>query len=1041
MLNALVNFSLRFRSIVVILACMLVGYGLVVAYSAKLDVFPEFVPPQVAVQTEAPGLTPDQVETLVTRPVESAINGLGNLTALRSESIQGLSIVTAVFEDGTDIFRARQNLSERLLEAAGELPQGVKAPRMEPMTSSTMDLLKIGLTSDKKSGMELRTFADWVLKPRLLSVPGVAKCSTFGGQVRQLQIQVIPAKLVEYNISVNDIINAARAAVGVRGAGFIDTGNQRINLQSVSPALTPAQLGELLVDTPGGQSVRLKNVAHIVEDGMPPVGDSIIDGEPGVLLTMSSQYGANTMEVTIALEKALADMQPLFDAEEIELHGGLHRPATFISASLHNIAHSLVIGGILVAVVLFIFLFNIRTAIISLTAIPLSLLTAVIVMDKLGFTLNTITLGGLAIAIGEVVDDAIIDIENIYRRLRENQLSPNPRPLFNVVLDASLEVRSAVVYATFVVILVFVPVLTMSGLQGKFFAPLGWAYIIAILASLGVALTVTPALAMLFFKKGVQKAHDPWIQHALKVAYQRILAPITRHSAALITIVAAICVLVIGTLFFFGEELLPPFKEGHFVVGITTAPGMSLTEMRRLGINMSEAFKKIPHIRTVEMQIGRSELGEDTWGPDRGEFHINLDDNINAAEQDKVEAALHDLLDQNVNGAPNPHAFPGVTAEITTFLGDRIGESISGEHADVVINIFGEDLDKLDAVASDVADALAKVKGATEVSVKAPPGGSRLVIQLRPDRLLQFGYKPADVLDAVQIAYEGQVVGQSYEGDSVSDVSVILDPASRSYPEQVKNLLVDNGNGTRHPLYSLANIYEDVGRSTIRHDGARRLQTVTCNLSGVDPATFESTARAALGKLDIPEGMYLDFGGEAESARAARNQLILYSSIAAVGILMLLAIVFGNVRNLLLLLVNLPFALVGGILAVILTSHDITSPVLSIGAMVGFVTIFGITTRNSIMLLSHFEHLVKFEGMTWNLDAALRGASERLVPILMTALVTALGLLPLALGSGEAGREIEGPMAIVILGGLFTSTLLNLLVMPALALKFARFTK
>jgi Cu/Ag efflux pump CusA len=382
-----------------------------------------------------------------------------------------------------------------------------------------------------------------------------------------------------------------------------------------------------------------------------------------------------------------------------------------------------------------------------------------------------------------------------------------------------------------------------------------------------------------------------------------------------------------------------------------------------------------------------------------------------------------------------------VTAEITTFLGDRIGESITGEHADVVINIFGEDLDKLDDVAKDVADTLGKVKGATEVSVKAPPGGPRLVVQLRPERLLQFGYKPADVLDAVQVAYEGEVVGQSYEGNAVSDVAVILDPASRSYPEQVQHLLVDNGNGTRLPLSSLANIYEDVGRSTIRHDGARRLQTVTCNLDNVDPATFETAARAALSKVDIPEGMYLDFGGEAATERAARNQLLLYSAIAAVGILMLLAVVFGNVRNLILLLVNLPFAVVGGILAVIITSHDITSPVLSIGAMVGFVTLFGITTRNSIMLLSHFEHLVKYEGMQWNLEAALRGASERLVPILMTALVTALGLLPLALGSGEAGREIEGPMAIVILGGLFTSTVLNLLVMPALALRFARFTK
>lgn len=612
MLQALVEFSLRFRGVVIVLACVLIGYGIYVAQRAKLDVFPDFVPPQVVVQTEAPGLTPEQVELLVTRPIEQAVNGLGALDALRSESIQGLSVVTATFTDGTDIFQARQALGERLLEAAGELPAGVKAPRMEPLTSSTMDLLKIGITSDKRSAMELRSFADWVLKPQLLSVHGVAKCSTYGGEVRQLQIQVDPGRLQAKGVSVQDVIAAARQAMGVRGAGFIESENQRILVQAETPAVTAELLGKVVVDNQGGGSIRIRDVAKVTEDAEMKVGDALIQGEPGVLLTMSSQYGANTMEVTRALEEKLDGLAKLFEAEEIDYHPGLHRPASFISASLEHVRAALMLGGVLVAVVLFLFLMNIRTAAISLTAIPLSLLAAVIIMDRFGFTLNTITLGGLAIAIGEVVDDAIIDVENIYRRLRENQRAEKPRSRFRVVLNASLEVRSAVVYATFVVTLVFVPVLTMTGLQGKFFAPLGWSYIIAILASLVVALTLTPALALIFFHKGVQKAHDPWLQRVLKSGYQRFLSGVMRYGAVMVAIVAVMCIVVLGSLPFFGEEFLPEFREGHFVVGAGMAPGTSLAEMRRVGERLSTLFLAIPHVKTIEQQIGRSELGEDT---------------------------------------------------------------------------------------------------------------------------------------------------------------------------------------------------------------------------------------------------------------------------------------------------------------------------------------------------------------------------------------------------------------------------------------------
>ena len=479
MLNAIVSFSLRHRGIVVALACVLLGYGIHTARHAKFDVFPDFVPPQVTVQAEAPGMTPEQVEALVTRPIETAVNGLGYLESLRSESIQGLAVITVVFKEGTDILPARQLLAEKLGAVASQLPAGVSAPTMSPLVSSTMDLLKIGLVSEKMSPMELRTFADWTLKPRLLSVPGVTRCITFGGEVRQLQIQVKPERLVAHDLGLQDVISAARLATGVRGAGFVETKNQRVLIQTEGQALTAEVLGQVIVTHKDGVPVRLRDVANVSEGPEPKFGDALVMGKPGVLLALASQFGANTLEATHELEEALEELEPIFKREGIEVFPRLHRPATFIEVSLHSIQHALVLGGVLVAVVLFLFLGHFRAAFISVTAIPLSLLAAIVVLDKFGVSLNTITLGGLAIAIGEVVDDAIIDVENIFRRLRENQLAAAPRPLFNVILDASLEVRTAVVFATFVVALVFVPVLTLTGLQGKFFAPLALAYIIA----------------------------------------------------------------------------------------------------------------------------------------------------------------------------------------------------------------------------------------------------------------------------------------------------------------------------------------------------------------------------------------------------------------------------------------------------------------------------------------------------------------------------------------------------------------------------------
>ncbi len=1024
MLQALVKFSLRFRGIVLSLALVTLVYGIYVAAHAKLDVFPNFVPPQVTIQTEAPGLSPEQVETLVTRNVETAINGLGSLESLRSESIQGLSVVTVVFKDGTEILPARQVVAEKLAELSGTLPAGVKAPKMSPLVSATMDLLKIGLVSERLTPMELRGFADWTLKPRLLSVPGVAKCSVFGGQVRQWQIQVQPERLRAHDLALTDVLNAARVATGVRGAGFVENAVQRVVLQTEGQSLSVTQLANVVITTSSnGIPVRLKEVATVREGPEPKFGDAQIMGGPGVLLTMSSQYGANTMEVTGALEAALAELKPVFEREGIKVYPRLHRPATFIETSLANITHSLVLGAVLVVIVLLLFLGHFRAAVISLTAIPLSLLAAIIVMDRLGISLNTITLGGLAIAIGEVVDDAIIDVENILRRLRENVALPSPRPVVRVILDASLEVRSSVVYATFIVVLVLTPVLTLTGLQGSFFAPLALSYIFAILASLLVALTVTPAMTYFLFRDGAGDERPPRLQTWLREKYESVLWGVSRRPAWVIGAVVVGCVLALSRIPFLGGEFLPEFREGHFVVQISMAPGTSLPEMLRMGQRLSVELLRNPHIDTVEQQAGRAEQGEDPWGPERCELHVELK-KLPADEEEKVADEIRAAL-KNV---------PGIQFEVMTFLGDRIGESITGETAPVVINIYGDDLDALDATARKVSKALSEVPGAAEVQSKSLSGAPQLSIRLDSERMTELGFRPVEVLEAIQTASQGNVVGQIYEGNRVADVAVTMDTGA------IDDLWLRNAGGLGVPLKQLADIQRAGGRFSILHDGARRRQTVTCHPTGVDTVSFvENAKRAIAGKVNLPRGVYLEYSGAAEAGRAAARQLFLHSAIAAVGILVLLYVVMGNWRNLLLVLVNLPFALVGGVLAVYFTSLS-GGDGLTMGSLVGFVTLFGITTRNGIMLLSHYEHLVRDEGQEWNTSTAMRGSTERLIPILMTALVTALGLLPLALGSGEAGREIEGPMAIVILGGLATSTALNLLVLPTLALRYGKFS-
>jgi CzcA family heavy metal efflux pump len=1029
---ALIRFAIRFRGMVVALTLVLLGYGVLSVLRAKYDVFPEFAPPQVGIQTEAPGLTPEQVEILITQPIENAINGVPGVETLRSSSIQGLSVITVIFDPASDIYRDRQVVAERLAIAAQQLPAGTQPPAMTPLTSSTSTVLVVGLTSDQRSLMDLRTIADWTLRPHLLAVPGITKVSVFGGETRSIQVQVHPDELIRYNLSLTDVLAAAKKATGIRGAGFMDTANQRILFQSEGQSLKTDDIARTVLTSEGALSLRLGNVADVVDAPEPAIGGATIMGRPGVILVVSAQYGANTLEVTRLVEDALAELRPGLASDGVVLHADLFRPADFIETATTNVRDSLVLGGILVVVVLFLFLFDLRTAAISCTAIPLSLLTAIIVLTGFGVTLNTMTLGGLAIAVGEVVDDAVIDVENIVRRLRQNRHDPNPRSTARVVLDASLEVRGAVVYASFAVILVFLPVLTLPGIAGRLFAPLGIAYALAIVASLLVALTVTPALCMVLFAGRARNGdgtvlhdRDPPVVRWIRGRYESLLRGIVAHPKTAMAGAAVFTLAGGAALPFFGASFLPDLKEGHFTLHMSAVPGTSITESQRLGALVTQALTELAVVRSVAQRIGRAEKSEDTWGTHYSEFEVDLKAGLSGDETEEAQAELRKAV----------IPFPGVNFALKPFLTERIEEILSGYTASVVVNIFGNDLDLLDRVSRQVARVVGSVRGATEVQLQSPPGMPQLSIRLRKKDLERWGFDAVDVLDLVRASYQGDVVGQSYDGNRVFNVIVVLDPQSRNNIAKVGSLPLRTPGGTYIFLRQIADIYQSAGRYQVAHLGAQRLQTVTANVSGRDVASFVHDARAAVAaRVGVPSGVYVEFAGSAEAQAQSQRDLLIHSGIVALAIVLLLSIVTRNWRNLLLVLVNMPFALVGGVLAVFATGGMLT-----LGAMVGFVTLFGITLRNSIMMISHYEHLVAAEGLPWGVQAAIQGAGDRLTPILMTSLVTALGLLPLAVGMDDPGREIEGPMALVILGGLMTSMALNLLVLPVLALGFGRF--
>jgi CzcA family heavy metal efflux pump len=1022
MMRALVTLCVRHFGAVTALTVVALVLGCWGALSSPLDVFPEFVPSQVDIQTEAPGFAPQQVEELVTKQVENAVNGAAGLATLRSESIPGLSVVTITFTDVVDVHVARQGISERLSELGSSLPAGVGTPKLSPLVSSTMDLLKIGLVSDRVDAYELRDTADWIIKPRLLAVPGVAHVIVFGGNVRQIQILPDVQKLASFNLTLTDVSDAARAALPLRGAGFIDVPAQRILLRSPTPAPDTDAIGKAVVALRNGTPILLRDIATVTIAPGLRSGDSLIMGKPGVLLSLASQYGANTLTASLAVEKALADLAPALKAKGITLYSRLHRPANFIERALGDMKESLVIAAVLILAVLYLFLRDFRAALIAFTAIPLSLLAAVAVLDRMGLTLNTMTLGGFAVALGVLVDDAIIGIENILRRLRENKLLPAPKPRLTVVREASLEVRGPVIYATAVVVAVFLPELFTSSVQGHFVGPLALAFIFAVAASLLVAMTSTPALCALFLRQHDARPEAAWLRR-LKTwqagAVHRVGAHFRIVAAVLLVMVAA----SLAALPFLGGTFMPDFREGHFVMQVSSSiTGTSLDEMLAVGKRISAEVLALPYVATIEQQVGRAELGEDTWGPHRSEFHVELKADA-TVDQSVAQEKLRSILE----------GYPGIQSEVVTFLGDRISESLSGETAQVAVKIFGDDLDALDATGDKIVAALGKVPGIVDLQFKRQNGTPTIAIELAADALAAAGLKAQDVLDAVQSAYAGTVVGQTYRGTRTVDVVVLLPDNLRHQPSRLPQLMIGSPLGPV-PLSQVAHIVGTEDRYSIEHDGGQRRISVTFNVGKGSLQNVVQQAQQAIARtVKLPVGVFVEFTGAAEAEAQTRTELYLYSGLSLALIVMILFVSFRWRANSWLVLANLPFSLIGSVLAIAATGIGI-----SLGTVVGLVTVFGVSARNAILQLAHYEHLVEVEGVPWSLEMVIRGANERLVPILMTAAVTALGLAPLAIGMNRPGQEIEGPMAVTVLGGLLSSTLLNLFVLPALARRYIR---
>lgn len=1034
MTDRLIQFALRNRALVLVAAVLMLVLGTHTALRMQVDVFPDLTAPTVAVITEAHGMAPLEVESQVTLPLESAVNGAPGVRRVRSSTSVGVSVIWAEFDWGTDPYRARQIIGEKIQAVVATLPPEVEPPMLMPETSIMGEVMFLALTSDRQSPTEMHTWADTVLRRRVLAVPGIAKVTPTGGGEKQFQVVLSPTRMSAHAVSMNEVVEALRDSNENISAGFINERGSEYLVTGVGRFRSLADIDETVVSLRDGVPVRIADLGDVRVGESPRRGEACANGQPAVLLGLSKQPGVNTLTLTRELDKALDDLEKKMP-EGMKLNRHIFRQATFIEVAIHNVKKALIEGIVLVVVIVALFLANLRASFITVLAIPLSLVAAVLALRALGQTVNTMTLGGMAIAIGALVDDAVIDVENVFRRLRENRLLPEAqrKPSLAVVLAASVEIRRSIVFATLIIALVFTPIFFLSGVEGRLLKPLGEAYLVALLASLVVAVTVTPALCSLLLpnSKAVQRGAEPRLVHWLKEHYGRLLGPALNHPWRVAIPALGLFLLAIGSTPFMGRSFLPEFNEGSLTLTTTTLPGTALPESQKLANLVDEALLRHPEVVNVGRRTGRAELDEHSLGVEASEIEVSLQ--MKDRSKEEFLAALREDL----------AGIPGLTVNIGQPISHRIDHMLSGTRSSIAVKLFGPDLYKLRTLGEQVRQAMSTVPGVVDLSLEPQVDVPTLRVQFDRQALARHGLHVREVDSALQAAIQGLHVSTILEGQNAFSLVVRLadPPLPASGPitppwstETLGDLLIDTPSGAKVPLAALAQIIKDTGPNTISREQVERKIVASANVAGRDVTSVVRDIQQWVNPLvEAQSGCRVDYGGQFESAAEASRILLLLGIAVVIGIGFLLHLAFGSRRDAALVMLNLPLALIGGVAGVF-----VGGGVLSVASLIGFITVFGIATRNGIMLVSHIRHLQEEEGIADLREAIYRGAMERLAPILMTALAAGLALIPLALSGGTPGNEIQTPMAIVILFGLLTSMLLNMIVVPALYLRFGR---
>lgn len=1022
MLNKIIGFSLQNRILVLVASVLLLIGGTYTAMHTEVDVFPDLNAPTVVIMTEANGMAAEEVEQLVTFPVETAVNGATGVRRVRSSSTNGFSVVWVEFDWDTDIYLARQIVSEKLAVVSESLPANVGKPTLGPQSSILGEMLIVGLTADSTSMLDLRTIADWTIRPRLLSTGGVAQVAVLGGDIKEYQVQLDSERMRHYGVTLSEVMNITREMnLNANGGVLYEYGNEYI-VRGVLSTDKVDQIAKAVVRSNGvsGAPILLEDIADVqVGAKLPKLGTASERGKHAVLLTVTKQPATSTLELTDKLEASLQDLQKNLPAD-VKVSTDIFRQSRFIESSIGNVQKSLLEGGIFVVIVLFLFLANIRTTVISLVTLPLSLIASILALHYMGFTINTMSLGGMAIAIGSLVDDAIVDVENVYKRLRENRLKPagEQLPILEVVFNASKEVRMPILNSTLIIIVSFVPLFFLSGMEGRMLVPLGIAFIVALAASTVVALTVTPVLCSYLLgkektKKQNNENSDSAVARKMKQWYGSALTFVLGHKKGVLGGTIGLFVVALGCFFTLGRSFLPPFNEGSFTINISSLPGISLEESDKMGHRAEELLLSIPEIQTVARKTGRAELDEHALGVNVSEIEAPFE--LKDRSRSELVAEVREKLGTIV----------GANVEIGQPISHRIDAMLSGTKANIAIKLFGDDLNRMFTLGNEIKSAIQGIPGIADLNVEQQIERPQLVISPKREMLAKYGISLPEFSEFVNVCLAGEAVSQVYEKGKSFDLTVRVKDNLRDEMEKIRNLMIDTGDGQKIPLNYVAEIRSAMGPNTISRENVKRKIVISANVADRDLRSVVNDIQAQVdAQIKLPEGYHIEYGGQFESEQAASRTLALTSFMSIVVIFLLLYHEFRSVKESAIILINLPLALIGGVFALLITTGEVSIP-----AIIGFISLFGIATRNGMLLISHYNHLQQEEGYGVY-DSVIRGSLDRLNPILMTALSSALALIPLALSGDLPGNEIQSPMAKVILGGLLTSTFLNGFIIP-----------